>query len=70
MWIFSILYIICIIAAITIYFRACNTFDKYERNNQETEYLNSIKKFKTSLIVLIIGFIILTVELITRLILY
>lgn len=70
MWIFAILYIICIIAAIAIYFRACNTFDKYERSNKETEYLNSIKKFKVSLIVLIIGFSILTLGLITRLILY
>lgn len=70
MWIFAILYIICIIASIVIYFRGCNTFGKYEENNKEIEYLNSIKKFKMSLVVLIIGFTILTLGLITRLIIY
>lgn len=70
MWIFAILYIVCIIASIIIYFRGCSTFGKYEKNNKELEYLSAIKKFKVSLFILIIGFSILTLGLISRLIFY
>lgn len=52
MWIFAILYIVCIIASIIIYFRGCSTFDKYEKNNKELEYISAIKKLKMSAFVL------------------
>ena len=68
MWIFASLYILCIISSIIIYFRGCNIFGKYEETKNKHEYSRAINNFKLSFIVLIIGFSILTLGLIIRII--
>ena len=68
MLIIASLYVICIILAIIIYFVCCNKISKYETNKKGLEYSNVIKLFKISLGVLIIGFTLLTLGLIIRII--
>ena len=68
MWIIAVLYIVFIIAAITIYFIACNRFGKYEESKDLTDYKKAVKLFKLSLITLILGFSFLTIGLILRIV--
>ena len=68
MWIIAWLYILCICVSITLYFIACSKIGKYETNKNGLEYLNAIKLFKSSLAILIIGFSLLTLGLIIRII--
>lgn len=68
MWIIASLYIICIIVAIILYFIACSKIGKNENNNDNLNYLDSIKLFKLSFGILILGFLFLTLGLIIRII--
>lgn len=68
MWIIASLYISCIIISIIVYFVGRNKISRYEINKKELEYSNAIKLFKTSLGILIIGFSLLTLGLIIRII--
>lgn len=68
MWIIASLYISCIIISIIVYFVGCNKISRYEINKKELEYSKAIKLFKTSLGILIIGFSLLTLGLIIRII--
>jgi len=68
MWIIAGLYILCIIISIIIYFIGCNIIGKYENNKSGLEYSKAIKLFKVSLGILIIGFSLLGLGLIIRII--
>lgn len=68
MWVIASLYIICIILAIILYFIACSKIGKNENNKDNLKYLDSIKLFKLSLGILILGFLFLTLGLIIRII--
>ena len=68
MWIIASLYIICIIVSIILYFIACSKIGKNENNEENLNYLDSIKLFKFSFGILILGFLFLTLGVIIRII--
>lgn len=68
MWIITSLYIVCIILSIILYFIDCSKIGKNEDNKDNLNYLDTIKLFKLSLGILILGFLFLTLGLIIRII--
>lgn len=64
MWIIASIYILCIILSIIVYFIGCSKIDENGEGNGK--YIYTIKLFKLSLGILIIGFLFLTIGLIIR----
>lgn len=66
MWIIASIYIVCVVAAIILYFLGCSKIAENDKVNLKC--LDSIKLFKLSLGILILGFLFLILGLIIRII--